>query len=227
MPSAGRCGKADTEHAAEDVHYTRIRIENMLFPHPPQCHTFLRNNSGLHLLCQGFRTTAAVQSGGDDASGIAGAFPARIQPFQSGMFQRTFITGDAALENWYVFHSLSAGPILRQIRAIYDQTSPSLPSCARRFPPEQSHEGDEVQCPGGSWLEEGGGHAPFRKSGTFWAGAFCMPSGAAGGRLQGFLVGHARQHAVLCGRTPYLPDARSRQIRSWQRESPAGPGTCR
>ena len=46
--------------------------------------------------------------------------------------------------------------------------------------------------------KKGGGHAPFQKIRHFLGGSLLhASSGAAGGRLQGFLVGHARQHAVL------------------------------
>ena len=99
-------------------------------------------------------------------------------------------------ENWYVFR-LSAGPILRQIRAIYDQITHPFPHAPDDFR-RAVHE-DEASITSGGWLgrrEED--TRPFRKSGTFWAGSLLhASSGAAGGRLQGFLVGPRPPAPVL------------------------------
>lgn len=70
--------------------------ENETFHDFPSCSTI----DGLDELLlkplrHSFRTAAAIQSGGDNASGISGSFSARIQAFQAGMLQRALIPGNA------------------------------------------------------------------------------------------------------------------------------------
>ena len=72
----------------------------LLFRHNDSLHgrTSIRTrgkNLTKRLLRHGFRTVASVKGGGNDASGITGTFPARIEAFQIGMLQRGRIPWNA------------------------------------------------------------------------------------------------------------------------------------